>query len=116
MLTNDAYSFGQLVLYSLGLAYVLLVETNPFPELVLIFSRLFTSNMPWYFLDFALGLSVARNCDLSHNLHCMNHKRLGVSQYIDISQYTKNLYHIAIRNLYRNISRFFFLFIRAPPK
>ena len=36
---------------------------------------------------------------------------LGVSQYIDISQYTKNLYRIAIRNSYRNISRVFFLLI-----
>ena len=37
---------------------------------------------------------------------------LGVQQYIDISQYTKNIYRIAIRNLYRNISWFFFLLIK----
>ena len=34
----------------MGFAYVLLVETNPFPELVVIFTGLFTSNIPWYFL------------------------------------------------------------------
>ena len=33
--------------------YVLLVKTNPFPELVVIFPGLFTSNIPRYFLDFA---------------------------------------------------------------
>ena len=36
----------------LGLAYVLLVETNPFSELVMIFG-LCSSNNPRYFLDFA---------------------------------------------------------------
>ena len=29
---------------------------------------------------------------------------IGVSHYIDILQYTKNLYRMAIRNLYRNLS------------
>ena len=37
---------------NLGLAYVLLVEINPSPELVVFFG-LFTSNIPRYFLDFA---------------------------------------------------------------
>ena len=37
MPTGDAYSFGHLVPSHLGLAYVLLVETNPFPEPVIIF-------------------------------------------------------------------------------
>ena len=37
---------GHLVPSHLGLAYVLLVETNPFPELVVIVSGLFTSNIP----------------------------------------------------------------------
>ena len=40
------------------------------------------------------------------------HYTVGVSQYIDISQYTKNLYRIAIRNAYRNISGFFLLLIK----
>ena len=53
MLTGDAYSSGHLVSFHLGLAYVLLAETNPFPEPVVIFSGLFTSNIPRYFLDFA---------------------------------------------------------------
>ena len=53
MLTGDADSFGHLVPSHLGLACVLLVETNPFPELVIIFSGLCTSNIPRYFLDFA---------------------------------------------------------------
>ena len=35
----------------LGLAYILLVETNPFPNLSL-FTRLCSSNSPRYFLDF----------------------------------------------------------------
>ena len=35
-----------------GLAYVLLVETNPFPNLS-VFYRLCSSNIPRYFLDFA---------------------------------------------------------------
>ena len=34
---------------------------------------------------------------------------LGVSQYIDISQYTNDLYPIAIQNAYRNISQFLLL-------
>ena len=34
MLTGDAYSSGHLVPFHLGLAYVLHVETNPFPEIV----------------------------------------------------------------------------------
>ena len=37
---------------------------------------------------------------------------IGVSQYIDISQYTKNLYRIAIRNSYRNILQLFFILIK----
>ena len=37
MLTGDAYSSGHLVPSHSGLAYVLLVETNPFLELVVIF-------------------------------------------------------------------------------
>ena len=35
-----------------------------------------------------------------------------IYRYIYISQYTKNLYRIAIRNSYRNISQFFFLPIK----
>ena len=35
-----------------------------------------------------------------------------IYRYIDKSQYTKNLYCIDIRNLSRNISRFFFLLIK----
>ena len=35
MLTGEAYSSGQLVPSHLGLAYVLFVETNPFPELII---------------------------------------------------------------------------------
>ena len=41
MLSGDAYSSGHLVPSHIGLAYVLLVETNPFPELV-------------FFLDYSL--------------------------------------------------------------
>ena len=37
----------------LGLAYVLPGETNSFPEPVVIFSGLCTSNIPRYFLDYA---------------------------------------------------------------
>ena len=56
MQTGDAYSSGHLVPFHLGLAYVLLVENNPFPELVVIFFGLCISNIPRYFLDFALLL------------------------------------------------------------
>ena len=52
ILTGDAYSSGHLVPSNSGLAYVILVETNPFRELVVILSGLFTSNFPRYFLDF----------------------------------------------------------------
>ena len=38
---------------TLGLAYVLLVEANPFSELVGFFFELYSSNIPLYFLDFA---------------------------------------------------------------
>ena len=37
MPTGDSYCSGHLIPSYLGLAYVLLVETNPFPELVVIF-------------------------------------------------------------------------------
>ena len=46
MLTGDAYSSGHLVPVHLGLAYVLLVEINPFPELVV------------FFLDYSLRTSL----------------------------------------------------------
>ena len=49
MLTGDAYSSGHMVPSHLGLAYVLLVETNPFLKFILC-----TSIIPRYFLDFAL--------------------------------------------------------------
>ena len=54
MLTGDAYSSGHLVPSHFRLAYVLHVETNLFPELVVMFFGLFTSNIPRYFLDFTL--------------------------------------------------------------
>ena len=47
MLTGDAYSSGHLVPSHLGLAYALLVETNPFLEFVVIF--------PDYALRISLG-------------------------------------------------------------
>ena len=56
MMAGDVYSSGHLVPYHLELAYVLLVETNPFPELIVIFSKLFTSNIPRYFLEFAWSI------------------------------------------------------------
>ena len=39
----------------MGLAYVLLVQTNPFQNLSLFFSGLCSSNIPRYFLDFAFS-------------------------------------------------------------
>ena len=74
MLTGDDYSSGHLVPSHLELAYVLLVETNPFPKLVVIFSGLFTSNIPRYFLDFALSRVVC----------CMKSQR-GVSRDGDVT-------------------------------
>ena len=53
MPTGDAYSSGHMVPSHFGLAYVLLVETNPFPGLVVIFpdyafrSFLDTISIPW---------------------------------------------------------------------
>ena len=47
MPTRDAYSFGHPVPSHLGLAYVLLVETNPIPKLIVIF--------PDYALRISLG-------------------------------------------------------------
>ena len=46
-------NFSDLVSSHLGLVYVLLVEINSFPILIVIFSRLFTSNIPRYFFYFA---------------------------------------------------------------
>ena len=51
MPTGDAYSSGHLVMSHLGLDLVILVETNPFPEMFIIFR---TSNILRYFLDLAL--------------------------------------------------------------
>ena len=46
----------------------------------------------------------------THKSHMVN-RGVTIYLYIDISQYTRNLYRIAIRNVYRNISRLFpFLF------
>ena len=42
----------------LGLAYVLLVETNPFLRTCRYFSGLCSSNIPRYFLDFALCVNI----------------------------------------------------------
>ena len=53
---GDAHSSAHTVPSNFGLAYVLLVETNPLPERVVIFSGLFTSNIPRYFLYFASNL------------------------------------------------------------
>ena len=44
----------------LGLAYILLVETNPFPNLSL-FYRTMLSNIPRYFLDFAYNQSCQKD-------------------------------------------------------
>ena len=44
----------------LGLAYVLLVETNPF-RTCRYFTGLCSSNIPWYFLDFASNFSRERH-------------------------------------------------------
>ena len=58
MLTGDAYSSRHLVPSNLGLAYVLLVETNPFLELVVI--------SPDYALRISLGtFSILLISDLS---------------------------------------------------
>ena len=43
MLTGDAYFLGHLTNSHLGLTYVLIVETNPFPDFVLVL------NIPRYF-------------------------------------------------------------------
>ena len=52
MLTGDIYSAGHLIPPHMGLACVLLIEINPFLDLK-IYSELFTSNIPRYFLEFA---------------------------------------------------------------
>ena len=59
MQTEDAYFFGYLVPSHLGLAYVLLVETNPFSELVVIF--------PDYALRISLGTFSILLCTLRLN-------------------------------------------------
>ena len=51
--TGDAYSSGHMVPPHLGLAYALLVETNPFPGTCRHFSGQCYSNIPLYFLNFA---------------------------------------------------------------
>ena len=70
MLTGDAYSSGHLVPSHLGLAYVLLVETNPFPELV-------------FFPDYSLQTSVGTFSILPfiHNIviHVIQHFRVTVA-------------------------------------
>ena len=53
----------------LGLAYVLLVEINPIPEIVVILSGLFTSNIPRDFLDFAYILTWCI-CKSSSHFQC----------------------------------------------
>ena len=59
MPTRDAYSSGRLIPSFLGLAYVLLVETNPFFR-TCYFSGLCSSKIPRYFLDFAYWRYLAK--------------------------------------------------------
>ena len=47
-----------------------------------------------------------------HELLVICIRGVTINRYIGISQYTKNLYSIAIRNAYRNISRVFFFLIK----
>ena len=54
MLTGDTYSSGHVVPSDLGLSYVLLVDTDPFPELVVIF--------PDHSLRTSLQLVLSRFC------------------------------------------------------
>ena len=68
MPAGDANSSGHLVPSLLGLACVLLVETNPFPNLYS--SRLCSSNIPRYFLDFALSVLIG-GAFIGHHLFLM---------------------------------------------
>ena len=73
------HSSGHLVPSHLGLAYDLLVETNPSPEqLDIFFSRLFTSNIPRYFLDF--GPSKKKKIH-----HCHEEFYSGIKGFIKLS-------------------------------
>ena len=59
ILTGDAYSSGHLGSSHLVLAYVLLVETNPFLDLVVILPDYALRMCLWYCLDFASYKSYA---------------------------------------------------------
>ena len=45
-------------------------------------------------------------------LFTLENRGVTIYRYIGISQYAKNLYRIAIRNVYRNISRIFLLSVK----
>ena len=65
---GDAYSSIHLVQSYFGLAYVLLVETNPFPELVVILSGLFSSIIPRYFLNLAWEFAIQLTLHMTSQL------------------------------------------------
>ena len=97
MPTWDGYSSKHVVPPHLGLAYVQLVAAGV-PKFVMLSGL-------WFLYTSILLIFKQLGVFYVIWLHCI----LRVSQYINISQYTDNLYRIAIRNAYRNISRFFFL-------
>ena len=85
MLTGDAYSSEHLVPSRFGLQYALLVETNPFLELVM-FSGLFTLNILRYFLDFALFRKRASAGDIDLLLHQVIHMEfmdIGITKHVN---------------------------------
>ena len=72
---GSAYSSEHLVPSHLGLAYVLLVESNPVSRTCRHFSGLFTSNIPLYFLDFVLYLFESYGQGWSFCPHSLRRRR-----------------------------------------
>ena len=80
----------------LGLAYVLHVETNLFLNLSLFFSRLCSSKIPRYFLDFASYMYIRLQLLAGHETYVYSHNA-------DIS--------CAYENHLKHMSRYDFIFI-----
>ena len=95
----------------LGLSYVS-EHVVIFPDYAL---RIFfdTFSILLYNIDHLRILGIAPssivhcNCCQINNPLYVSSRGVTIYRYIDMSQYTKNLYRIAIRNLYGDISQFF---------
>ena len=72
MPTGDAYSSEHLVPSHFGLAYVLLVKNNPYPELVVIYRTTSFDHLSVHFRCFSIN-DIIRQANSLHSKQCYIH-------------------------------------------